>query len=379
MDCGFAVVYTRPEVGGVGAASSIMQSVVVLPSLGAVVALTFATLRFPARKSSPLHVVWFLFATSVACFALSSVFGQSLGPISDAMVVLGGAMCGWSWLLSRALFRPVEPLWSWPLGVVLVMMATAAWITLSAGSGPFGPGADAPLRMAANMHALTSSAVLLLALLEPMSTWNASLSRGERRFRWLFVAGYGSLLGVAVLWLGNATQGEASAAWSDSLRLVCALIALFGADLALRWRERHPLASQPPARRSRRSPTERDKALADRIIEAFERDALYTRPDIKVADLATTLAEADYRISHAITGGLGFANFNRLVNHYRIEHAKRMLSSSEFADRSILAIALDSGFGSIGPFNRAFKGLTGMTPSEFRGPPRDPPERSAKS
>jgi AraC-like DNA-binding protein len=227
---------------------------------------------------------------------------------------------------------------------------------------------------------LTSSAVLLLALLEPLSTSNASLPRGERRFRWLFVAGYGSLLGVAVLWLGNSGQDQAAEAWHDSLQLVCALIALLAADLALRWRERHPLASpSPPARRTRRSPTMQDQALADRIVEAFERDALYTRPDLKVADLATTLAEADYRISHAITGGLGFANFNRLVNHYRIEHAKRMLSSPEFDDRSILAIALDSGFGSIGPFNRAFKGLTGMTPSEFRGLRRDPPERAAKS
>jgi len=32
----------------------------------------------------------------------------------------------------------------------------------------------------------------------------------------------------------------------------------------------------------------------------------------------------------------------------------------------ILTIALDAGFQSIGPFNRAFKAHTGMTPSEFR-------------
>ena len=41
------------------------------------------------------------------------------------------------------------------------------------------------------------------------------------------------------------------------------------------------------------------------------------------------------------------------------------------ADRSqkhvpILTIALDAGFGSIGPFNRAFKAHTGRTPTEFR-------------
>ena len=32
----------------------------------------------------------------------------------------------------------------------------------------------------------------------------------------------------------------------------------------------------------------------------------------------------------------------------------------------ILTIALDSGFQSLGPFNRAFKAETGMTPSAYR-------------
>ena len=32
----------------------------------------------------------------------------------------------------------------------------------------------------------------------------------------------------------------------------------------------------------------------------------------------------------------------------------------------ILTIALDAGFGSLGPFNRAFREAEGMTPSEFR-------------
>ena len=32
----------------------------------------------------------------------------------------------------------------------------------------------------------------------------------------------------------------------------------------------------------------------------------------------------------------------------------------------ILTIAMDSGFQSIGPFNRAFKAATGQTPTEYR-------------
>ena len=32
----------------------------------------------------------------------------------------------------------------------------------------------------------------------------------------------------------------------------------------------------------------------------------------------------------------------------------------------VLTIALDTGFQSIGPFNRAFKAHTGLTPTEYR-------------
>jgi AraC-like DNA-binding protein len=35
-------------------------------------------------------------------------------------------------------------------------------------------------------------------------------------------------------------------------------------------------------------------------------------------------------------------------------------------DVPVLTIALDAGLQSIGPFNRAFKADTGMTPTEFR-------------
>ncbi|MCE3289529.1 MAG: transcriptional regulator, AraC family, partial [Caulobacter sp.] len=76
------------------------------------------------------------------------------------------------------------------------------------------------------------------------------------------------------------------------------------------------------------------------------------------------LDEPEHRVSRAISAGLGFANFNRLINHHRVEQAKQILASDD--DRSILEIALDCGFGSIGPFNRAFKAETRMTPKAYR-------------
>ena len=44
------------------------------------------------------------------------------------------------------------------------------------------------------------------------------------------------------------------------------------------------------------------------------------------------------------------------------------LADRDQAEVPILTIALDAGFGSIGPFNRAFKAHTGLTPTEYRRP-----------
>ena len=50
-----------------------------------------------------------------------------------------------------------------------------------------------------------------------------------------------------------------------------------------------------------------------------------------------------------------------------LTYAARSLGKHRgFAAIAILTIALDTGFQSIGPFNRAFKAHTGMTPTEFR-------------
>ena len=54
------------------------------------------------------------------------------------------------------------------------------------------------------------------------------------------------------------------------------------------------------------------------------------------------------------------------MNHYRIAEVKAALADPSQSEVPVLTIALDAGFSSLGPFNRAFKAETGMTPSEYR-------------
>jgi len=63
---------------------------------------------------------------------------------------------------------------------------------------------------------------------------------------------------------------------------------------------------------------------------------------------------------------LGYRNFNVFLNEHRIAEAKAALADPRQAEVPVITIAMDAGFQSLGPFNRAFKATTGVTPSEYR-------------
>jgi AraC-like DNA-binding protein len=109
-----------------------------------------------------------------------------------------------------------------------------------------------------------------------------------------------------------------------------------------------------------------DRELAARIVARMSGERLYSRPDLTVASLATTLAVPEYRLRRTINQALGFRNFNAFVNSFRLAEAREALTDRNRDHLPILSIALETGFQSIGPFNRTFKTSTGLTPSEFR-------------
>lgn len=74
----------------------------------------------------------------------------------------------------------------------------------------------------------------------------------------------------------------------------------------------------------------------------------------------------EYRLRRLINQQLGHRNFNAFVNGLRLDDASAALSDPARRELPVLSIALEAGFQSIGPFNRAFKAATGLTPSEFR-------------
>jgi AraC-like DNA-binding protein len=110
----------------------------------------------------------------------------------------------------------------------------------------------------------------------------------------------------------------------------------------------------------------------------------YREDALSIASLSQSLGVQEYRLRRLINRQLGYRNFSAFINGYRLAEAGNALGDRGQADVPILTIALDTGFGSIGPFNRAFKAYTGLTPTEYRrahlgGPQGAEPSPNPKS
>jgi AraC-like DNA-binding protein len=92
----------------------------------------------------------------------------------------------------------------------------------------------------------------------------------------------------------------------------------------------------------------------------------WRREGLTIGEVARQLEEPEHRLRRLINQRLGHRNFADFVNSYRIEAAKRRLADPQDARTTIAAIAFDLGYGSLGPFNRAFRAATGATPTEWR-------------
>jgi len=134
--------------------------------------------------------------------------------------------------------------------------------------------------------------------------------------------------------------------------------------------------SSEPQHESPAGPASADRAplapdpVEDRLAEGLQRlieaEKVYRTENLSIAGLSARLGVPDYRLRRLINQRLGHRNFNAFLNSFRLEEARAALADPRQRETPVLTIALSAGFQSIGPFNRAFKVATGLTPTEFR-------------
>lgn len=102
------------------------------------------------------------------------------------------------------------------------------------------------------------------------------------------------------------------------------------------------------------------------LIQSMETEAIYRTADLTIGSLAAHLRVPEHKLRRLINQRLGYRNFNDYLNRYRIAEAALRLVDSEQHPLPILTIALEVGYRSLTTFNKAFKTLQTMTPSEYR-------------
>lgn len=109
-----------------------------------------------------------------------------------------------------------------------------------------------------------------------------------------------------------------------------------------------------------------ENSILIKRINAEMQAGVWQLEGLTVGALAQRVKAPEYQVRRAINQVLGHRNFASFINSARIEAAKAKLSDPEGTDQTILEIAFDVGFASLGPFNRAFREITGQSPTDFR-------------
>jgi AraC-like DNA-binding protein len=103
--------------------------------------------------------------------------------------------------------------------------------------------------------------------------------------------------------------------------------------------------------------------LEGRITRIMNTDRFFLNERHSLAMLAHDLAIEPHQLSRFLNIHL-HTTFSTLINSYRVDEAKELLIREP--THTVLDIAFASGFNSKASFNRIFKRVTGMTPSEYR-------------
>lgn len=101
-------------------------------------------------------------------------------------------------------------------------------------------------------------------------------------------------------------------------------------------------------------------------LDAAMTGGIFRETGVTIGMLADRLGTPEHRLRALINQRLGYRNFSAFLNHHRIAEAKRKLADPACVDLPILTIAMDLGYGSLAPFNRAFREAVGQAPSDYR-------------
>ena len=171
------------------------------------------------------------------------------------------------------------------------------------------------------------------------------------------------LLSISILWILEATY------YVEGLKLTQAILcfSLFAIGYIAFY---NPNFLRPPnflvktTYQDGSDDIEREERDLNKLKELFEIEKVYLEPKLSLKTTATILDIPTRRLSDLINKyhQMDFRNF---VKQYRIEEVIKKVEAGELNSKTILALALESGFNSKSSFNQSFKDSKGQSPSDY--------------
>lgn len=346
-------------------------------AVGGVLLFHMANLMGRGPRPAARAALWMFTLSLVAYLGCqrTELLVQTPRPLVWGVLALCTSSTAWLWLAARGLFDD-RFRWDWPLvasgaGMVALGLSSHAprLDSILAGGADPGPGSLTPLHAAA-MVAFTAAAVW-----EVLRGWRDDLVEPRRVARRWVALGIGVYAAIA-LTVELAVRDRPVGLLLPALHVAgIGAVALALALLVARRSLDAVLGLPSPAAVGRllaapapaslpEAPTLPDASPAlQRLRHAMTEERAYRREGLTVASLATHLGMGEAALRTLINQQLGYRNFNDFLHHHRLEEAAARLGTE---DRPILTIALECGYGSIGPFNRAFRQRFGVTPTAYR-------------
>lgn len=339
-----------------------------------VISLMLLIAQLLVRDKQLAHIMFALFCGSIALMATKKISGDSIGAYQYLIGMAACATCNGYWLLSRSLFREKNaispPHITIAIAIALLIMINQGYLFINNSAFFTLENSSIIPYIVSELTVLLSSTVIMLSFWEGCRGYNTDNKKGKAQ-RLLFLATFGFAVAFSKLSQGIFIENLAA---KELITAVIIFFVLINTQVLMLWRLKTvkkqakniiSTNSEPSIPEEPEIP-ELDQVLAEKVEALLHRQSLYLKANLKVADIARELEVSEYKISKVLKNNFNARNFNQYVNDLRITHAKRLLCDPEKQKWSVLVVALESGFASIGPFTRSFKLQTGFTPNQYR-------------
>lgn len=212
------------------------------------------------------------------------------------------------------------------------------------------------------IHDVFGLIILLAIVIDAIRDFDDDLVESRRDIRKLtitFVSIYMLLLTVVEVFFRPLKDQWMFSLGNAMLIFFCAILFAYRV-LKLSWYENQ---TQQTVTSKKHKPT--TNPLIQKLADTMQHD-FFTQNGLTIAKLADAMQMPEHQLRVLINQELGFDNFSQFLNSYRIPLVCEKLKDPTQKNTPILTLALDSGYNSIAPFNRAFKEQNGITPTEFR-------------